>query len=57
MPINVIGYSNSKDNGTKIDTSLFVQKPFLRTNYIEADIEEDVNMKNHFKIINLPCPQ
>ena len=39
MPINVFGNSlnNSKN---KIDTSLFVQKPYLRTNYIEIIIEE-----------------
>ena len=57
MPINVIGNSSSShDNANKIDTSLFVQKPYLRTNYIEANIEEDFNMKNHMKFKNLPCP-
>ena len=56
MPINVFGnFSNNSDN--KIDTSLFVQKPYLRTNYIEAIIEEDLNMKNQLKIKNLPCPK
>ena len=49
--------SSSKDIGNKIDTSLFVQNPYLRSNYVEANIEEDINMKNHFKIKNLPCPQ
>ena len=49
MPINVFGNSsNSSEN--RIDTSLFVQKPYLRFNYIEASIEEDINMKNHYKI-------
>ena len=43
--INVFGNSNSKDNGNETDTSLFVQKPFLRTNYIEANIEEDIDLK------------
>ena len=56
MPINVIGNSNSNDNGNKIDTSLFVQKPYLRTNYIESNIEEDIDFKNHFRIKNLPDP-
>ena len=28
---------------TKIDTSLFVQKPYLRTNYLESNIEEDID--------------
>ena len=55
MPINVCGNcSNNSDN--KIDTSLFVQKPYLRTNYIEANIEEDIDLKNQFRIKNLPDP-
>ena len=58
MPMNVFGNSSSSNNnGNKIDTSLFVQKPYLRTNYIEASNKEDINMKNQFKIKNLPCPQ
>ena len=57
MPTNVFGNSNSNNSENRIDTSLFVQEPYLRTNYIEADIEEDINMKNQFKIKNLPCPQ
>ena len=55
MPINVFGNS-SKNSDNKIDTSLFVQKPSLRTNYIEANIEEDIDLKNQFKIKNLPDP-
>ena len=55
MPINVFGNSsNNSDN--KIDTSLFVQKPYLRTNYIESKIEEDIDIKNQFRIKNLPDP-
>ena len=55
MPINVFGSSsNTSDN--KIDTSLFVQKPYLRTNYIEANLEEDIDLKNQFRIKNLPDP-
>ena len=53
MPINVFGNSsNNSDN--KIDTSLFVQKPYLRINYIESNIEEDIDLKNQFRIKNLP---
>ena len=55
MPINVFGYS-SNNNDNKIDTSLFVQKPYLRTNYIESKIEEDIDLKNQYKIKNLPDP-
>ena len=45
MPINVFGNS-SHDKNNKIDTSLFVQKPYLRTIYIESNIEEDIDLKN-----------
>ena len=55
MPINVFGNS-SHDNINEIDTSLFVQKPYLRTNYIESNIEEDVDLKNQYRIKNLPDP-
>ena len=56
MPRTVFGNSNSNDNGNEIDTSLFVRKPFLRTNYIEANIEEDFDLKTQFRIKNLPDP-
>ena len=56
MPINVFGSSNSNNSEQKIDTSLFVQKPYLRTNYIEANIEENIDLKNQFRIKNLPDP-
>ena len=46
MTINVFGNSNSNDNSHKIDTSLFVQKPYLRTKYIEANIEDDIDKKS-----------
>ena len=56
MPINVFGNSNSNDNGIRVDTSLFVQKPYLRSNYIESNIEEDIDLKNQYRIKNLPHP-
>ena len=56
MPINVFGNS-SNNSENKIDTNLFVQKPYLRTNYIESNIEENINMKNQFKIKNLLYPE
>ena len=55
MPINVFGNS-STNSEQKIDTSLFVQKPYLRTSYIEANIEEDIDLKNQYRIKNLPDP-
>ena len=54
MPINVFGNS-SNNNDNKIDTSLFVQKP-LRSNYIESNIEEDIDLKNQYRNKNLPDP-
>ena len=55
MPINVcrctLGY-----NEHEIDTSMFVQKPFSRTNYIGSKIEEDIDLKNNFRFKDLPNP-
>ena len=55
MPIHVFGNS-SNNSEHKIDTSLFVQNPYLRTNYIESNTEEDIDLKNQFRIKNLPDP-
>ena len=55
MPLNVIGNSSHGTNN-KIDTSLFLQKPYLKHNYIESNIEEDIDLKNQFRIKNLPDP-
>ena len=55
MPTNVFGNS-SNSSDIKIDTSLFVQKPYLRTIFKEANKEEDINLKNQYRIKNLPDP-
>ena len=47
---------SSCDYGNKIDTSLFVQKPYPRTKYLDGNIEEDDNSKNQYSIKNLPEP-
>ena len=48
MTINVFGsFQNNSDQ--KIGTSLFVKKTYLRTNYIESNIEEDIDLKNQFR--------
>ena len=52
MPINVFGNSSNSSHN-KIDTSLFVKKTYLRTNYIESIIEEDIDLKNQYRIENL----
>ena len=55
MPINVFG--NSANNfDSKIDTNLFVQKPYLRSNYIEGNLEEIIDLKNQYRNKNLPDP-
>ena len=57
MPINVLGNSfSSYDNSHKIDTSLFVQKPHLRTIYKESKIEEEIDLKNQYRNKKLPDP-
>ena len=55
MPTNVFRNSSHHDNN-EIDTSMFVQKTYLRTNYIEANIEEDIDLKNQYRIKNIPDP-
>ena len=52
MPINVFGNSSNKSD-SKIDTSLIVQKPYLRSKYIESNIEEDIDSKNQYRFNNL----
>ena len=56
MPTNVFANSNSNDYGNIIYTSLCVQKPYLRTNNMESKIEEDIDLKNQYRIKNLPYP-
>ena len=55
MPINVFGNS-SNNSEQETDKSLFVQKPYVRGNFIESDVEENIDMKNQFRITNLPDP-
>ena len=56
MPINVFGNSYSKTSDNKHDNRLFVQKPYLRTNYIESNIGEDIDLKNQHRNKNKPDP-
>ena len=52
LPIMVFGnFSNTSEN--KIDIYLFVQKPYLRTNYIESFLKEDIDLKNHYKKLKI----
>ena len=52
MPIKLFGSTSGKSPNT-LDTSQFVQKPYLRINYIESNIEEDIDIRNQFKFKNL----
>ena len=53
MPTNVFeNFSNVSEN--KIDTILSVQKPYLRTNYIKNNLEEDLDLKIEYRIKRLP---
>ena len=54
--MNVFGSSSSSQSDSQIDTTNFVKKSYLKTNYIEANLEEDIDMKNQYYIKNLPNP-
>ena len=56
MRINVFGNSLSNNSQNKFDTTLLVKKPYLRSNYIESNIEEDIDSKNQYRIKNIPDP-
>ena len=55
MPINLFGNSSSIFE-LKIDTSLFVLKPYLRSNYLESDFEKDIHLRNRYRYKNIPDP-
>ena len=41
---------------TKVTLVCLYKKPYLRTNYIESNIEEDIDLKNQYRIKKLPDP-
>ena len=55
MPINVFG-NTSNNSKKRTDTSLFVQKPYLRNEnlHIESHKKIDRDIKNQYRIRNLP---
>ena len=55
LPISVFGKSN-QNIINKIDNSQFVQKSYLRSNYIEENIDQDIDLKNQYRITNIPTP-
>ena len=58
MPQNVFGNSSSyhHNNGNEIGTFIFAQKPYLRRNFLESNIEEDIDLKNQNRNKKLPDP-
>ena len=56
MPINVFGNSTSSNDNNKIDLSQYARKSYIRSNYIETDIDHDINLKNQYRIINTLQP-
>ena len=58
MQINVYGNSSpSQINDNKKVKSLFPQEPYLKTNYIESNIEDNIDLKNQFRIKILKAHQ
>ena len=49
-----MSFGSSSQSDSQIDTTNFVKKSYLKTNYIETNMEEDIDMKNQFYIKNLP---
>ena len=57
MPTSTFGNSSSShEDSKKIDTSPFIQKPYLGTNYMESNIEENIDMQSQNKSKNLEDP-
>ena len=55
MTINVFGNSLTSSND-KIDLSQYARKSYIRSNYIETDINHNIDLKNQYKLINIPNP-
>ena len=55
MTINVFGNSLTSSND-KIDLSQHARKSYIRSNYIETDINHNIDLKNQYKLINIPNP-
>ena len=53
LPIKVFGNSSKKSENS-IDTSLFLQKHYLRSYYLESNIEADIDLKNQKRIEKVP---
>ena len=56
MTINVFGNSSSSSDNNKRDLSQYVRKSYIKSNYIETDIDHNIDLKNKYKIINMDNP-
>ena len=55
MSINVFE-KGSTSSANKFGTSVFVQKPYLGTKFMEKNIKGGFDLKNQFRNKNLPKP-
>ena len=53
MTISKFGVSASTSS---LSNTNFASKAYVRTNYLESEVEEDIGMENKFKIKNVPDP-
>ena len=56
MPINVNSSISTGNTENKSDTCEFARKPHLTTNYIENNIEKNIDLKKLFRKKSLPDP-
>ena len=57
LKLSIIVFGKSSNNSeNKKDTSLSAQKPYLRTNHLESNIEENINKENQYRTKNLKHP-
>ena len=52
----MFGNSSSPNDNKKVDLSQYARKSYIRSNYIESDIDHDIDLENQYKIINLANP-
>ena len=48
--------TDNRDKSSNTNTSSSVSKSYIKANYIEEDMEEDIDMKNQYRIKNHPTP-
>ena len=56
VTISIFGTSSAGKTSNNPDTLPFVEKPEMRTIFFETNIEEDINLKNQFRLKGIPNP-